>query len=84
MVACNTSSALVVPRVAGKVDIPVFGIIERAVDAVLEVSDGRVGVLATRATAESGAYQRAFAEAAPDTKVFVSAPKLVPLVEAGR
>lgn len=84
VVACNTSSALVVPRVAGKVDIPVFGIIERAVDAVLEVSDGRVGVLATRATAESGAYQRAFAEAAPDTKVFVqSAPKLVPLVEAG-
>ncbi len=85
VVACNTSSALVLPRVEGKVRVPVFGIIESAVRATLEVSNGRIGVLATRGTAESGAYQRAFSQASPSAQVFVeSAPRLVPLVEQGQ
>ncbi len=85
VVACNTSSALVLPQVEGRLEIPVFGIIESAVDAVLRVSKGSVGVLATRGTADSGAYQRAFLASAPEMKVFVqSAPRLVPLVESGQ
>ncbi len=84
VVACNTSSALVLPRVMGKVRVPVFGIIESAVQAALRVSEGRVGVLATRGTINSGAYQEAFLTASPRTQVFVSsAPRLVPLVEQG-
>lgn len=84
VVACNTSSALVLPKVAGKVSVPVFGIIESAVGATLEVSAGRIGVLATRGTVESGAYQAAFQQARPDARVFMrSAPRLVPLVEQG-
>lgn len=85
VVACNTSSALVLPRVMGRVQIPVFGILESAVRATLEVSDGRVGILATRGTADSGAYQKAFSKIAPNVQVFMqSAPRLVPLVEQGQ
>lgn len=85
VVACNTSSALVLPRVRGKVQVPIFGIIESAVQASLQVSEGRIGVLATRGTVDSGAYQKAFLTVSPETRVFVqSAPRLVPLVEQGQ
>jgi glutamate racemase len=87
VVACNTSSALVLPRVRDKVQlqVPVFGIIESAVSAALAVTDGRVGVLATRGTVESGAYQEAFRRVSSGIKVFAqSAPRLVPLVEQGQ
>lgn len=85
VVACNTSSALVLPRVHGKIQLPVFGIIESAVQAALAVSKGRVGVLATRGTVASGVYQQAFRQASPQGQVFVkSAPRLVPLVEQGQ
>lgn len=85
VVACNTSSALVLPRIRDSVQVPVFGIIESAVQAALQVSAGRIGVLATRGTVDSGAYQEAFLQASPQTQVFVqSAPRLVPLVEEGQ
>ncbi len=85
VVACNTSSALVLPRVFDKVQIPVFGIIESAIKATLAVGGNRVGVLATRGTVESGAYQEAFAKANPRGQIFAqSAPDLVPLVEQGQ
>lgn len=85
VVACNTSSALVLPQVKTKVEIPIFGIIEGAVQATLATSQGRVGVLATRATTESGVYQEAFRRERSDWQVFVqSAPRLVPLVEQGQ
>ncbi len=85
VVACNTSSALVLPRVRDRLGIPVFGIIESAVQAAVAVSGGRVGVLATRGTAESGVYQTMFRTIYPQGQVFVqSAPRLVPLIEAGQ
>jgi len=84
VVACNTSSALVLPRVEGKVRVPVFGIIESAIRAVLDVTEGRVGILATQGTVGSGVYQNAFAAISPKVQVCVqSAPRLVPLVERG-
>ena len=84
VVACNTTSAVVLPRVMNNLRLPVVGMIESAVGAVSKVSKGRVGVLATRATTESGVYQEALAQALPYSEVFVQdAPKLVPLVEKG-
>lgn len=85
VVACNTASALVLPEVKEKAGIPLIGIIEGAVQATLAVGQGKVGVLATRATTESGVYQRAFRIARPSWQVFVhSAPRLAPMVEQGQ
>lgn len=85
VVACNTTSTLVLPRVKDKVEYPVLGIVEGAVEATLAAGNGSVGILATKATVESGVYQRALSEARPDWQVYAqSAPRLVPLVEGGQ
>ena len=60
--------------------------IEPAVRAgIKRTRNKKVGVIATRATADSGAYERTFKELAADVQVFVQAcPLFVPLVEEGR
>jgi glutamate racemase len=46
--------------------------------------NGRIGYLATEATVESGAYERAIAAADPFVKVTaVAAPELTPIIEKG-
>ncbi len=84
VVACNTMSAVVVPRIGPNPPLPLFNMIDAAVAQAVPVTKGRVGVLATRATTESGAYPRALQNAAPDLEVVSQAcPKLVPFIEAG-
>ena len=85
VVACNTSSALVLPEVKTAAPLPVFGVIDAALEAILPVSRGRVGLLATKVTVESGVYQQALQKRKPSWRVFAqSAPRLVPLIEAGK
>lgn len=56
-IACNTISATAIPALRKEFSIPIIGIIEPAVDlAKKEYSDKKVGVIATKATVESGAY----------------------------
>lgn len=83
--ACNTSSSVSLPYLKKKFQVPLLGVLEPGVRAALSVTrNKRVGVIATAATVNSGAYPRAFAKEDPDVKVFVQAcPLFVPLVEAG-
>jgi glutamate racemase len=61
--------------------VPVVGLID-SVAATL--SADRIGVLATPATAGSGAYRRAIHACNPDAEVIeVGCPAFVPLIEAG-
>ncbi len=84
--ACNTSSALAVPIFQPQSSIPIFGVIEPAVQSAISISkNNRVGLLATNATVNSGAYDKIFAQQAPLIKLFSQGcPKLVPLIEAGQ
>ncbi len=83
VVACNTMSAVAVPQVK-EPPVPLFNMIDAAVAQALPVTKGRIGVMATRATTESGAYPRALKAADPSLEVVSQAcPKLVPLIEAG-
>lgn len=85
VVACNTTSTSVLPRVADRAQIPVLGIVEGAVEAVLAGGGKRMGILATQATVDSGVYQAALRKARPNGLIYAqSAPELVPLVEKGR
>jgi len=85
VVACNTTSTLVLPKIRDKVGLPVLGIVEGALEATLAAGGSSVGILATKATVESGVYQRALLEARPDWRLYAqSAPRLVPLVERGQ
>lgn len=80
--ACNTVSALALPLLKRQLDIPILGVIEPAVQKALECSKGRVGVIGTRATVESQAYEKVFHRLNPTIKVWSKAcPLFVSLVE---
>lgn len=84
--ACNTSSSVSLPHLQKKFPIPILGVLEPGVRAAIRVTrNKRVGVIATAATVNSGAYLRAFERQGPEVKVFAKAcPLFVPLVETGR
>lgn len=84
--ACNTSSALALPTLQLSASIPLFGVIEPAVKkAAAATKNNRVGLIATVGTVNSSSYQKEFHKLAPDVALFAQkAPKLVPLIEAGK
>ncbi|OAT82245.1 glutamate racemase [Desulfotomaculum copahuensis] len=85
--ACNTNSSVSLhvmrERFSG---VPMIGLVEPGAQEALRVSASkRIGLIATEATVKSGAYQRAIMALDPAASVFsLFAPRLVPLVEAGR
>ena len=85
IVACNTVSSVALPLLAKKFPVPVLGVIEPGAQAALQATRNRhVGVIGTRATIRSGAYEKALR--ASDNNVRVSSracPLLVPLIEEG-
>jgi len=85
VVACNTATAAALDDLAGALDVPVVGVIEPGVRALLEVSDSRrVAVIGTVGTVESGAYQHALSRLAPDVDLLCCAcPGFVEFVERG-
>jgi glutamate racemase len=85
VVACNTASALAVPRMKELFNVPVQGVVTPGAEAALRATrNGRIGVIGTRATIASGAYERAIHALDPRAKVVSEAcPLLVPLIEEG-
>jgi glutamate racemase len=85
VVACNTVSSVALPLLSKKFSIPVIGVIEPGAQAALQATRNRhIGVIGTRATIRSGAYEKALR--AGDNNVRVSSracPLLVPLIEEG-
>ena len=85
VVACNTATALAVPRMQAALKVPVVGVIAPgAAAAVAATRSGRVGVIGTHATISSGAYEQALDKIAPGLEVrAVACPLFVPLIEEG-
>jgi glutamate racemase len=85
VVACNTVSSVALPLLTRKFSVPVVGVIEPGARAALQATRNQhVGVIGTRATIRSGAYEKALC--AIDNNVRVSSracPLLVPLIEEG-
>jgi len=85
VVACNTTCAVAIKHGWPPSDVPVLNLIENAADAIAAMGVRKVGVLATTATTQTGAYGNAIRDRVPGVRVEeVAAPALVPLVEAGR
>jgi glutamate racemase len=84
VVACNSASAAFLRDARERYPIPVVEVILPAVRRAVSVTrNGRVGVIGTRATINSGAYQDLF-RANPGVEVFAQAcPLFVPFVERG-
>jgi glutamate racemase len=85
VVACNTASALALPAIRAAIKVPVMGVIEPGSRAAVEVAqDANIGVIATEATIQSGAYARAITSMRPNGQVIEKAcPLFVPLAEEG-
>ena len=85
VVACNTASALALPAIRNAVNLPVIGVIEPGSRAAVEVANGaNIGVIATEATVNSGAYANAIAALGATSKVIARAcPLFVALAEEG-
>lgn len=83
VVACNTASSLALDYLRRQTTIPVIGVIEPGVRAALKGSPGgRIGVIGTKATIRSEAYQSRLKRLKEGCQVFAKAcPLLVPLVE---
>ncbi len=84
VIACNSASAAMLRDARERYDVPVVEVIYPATRrAVAATKNGRIGVICTRSTAESLAYDDAFA-AAPHLELTTRAcPRFVDFVEAG-
>lgn len=85
VVACNTASSVALPKLKQFCSVPVLGVIGPGADAaVAATKNGHIGVIGTRATIRSGAYEKALRSLDSALKVTSQAcPLLVPLIEEG-
>jgi len=85
VIACNTVSSVATEDVIKRYDVPIFEVITPAVQVSIQTSKKhRIGVIGTRATVNSGVYEKKIKERHPEAKVYsVACPLLVPLVEEG-
>ena len=88
VVACNTASALALPKIREKIGIDVVGVIgpggRKAVELTKNRKHPRIGVIATEATVASNAYFEAIRRASDAAEVMqAGCPLFVPLAEEG-
>lgn len=84
-VACNTASSLALPEIKKHFRIPIVGVIAPGVkEAVYATRNKRIGIIGTRGTVKSRAYEIGIKQL--DSRVSVTAvacPLFVPFVEEG-
>lgn len=85
VVACNTSSSLALPVIRRHFKIPILGVImPGAKEAVYATKNKKIGVIGTRATINSRAYEEEIKRLDSAIKVYSQAcPMFVPIVEEG-
>lgn len=88
VVACNTASALALPKIRERIGLDVVGVIgpggRKAVEITRDIPKPRIGVIATEATVASNAYFEAIRRASDTAEVLqATCPLLVPLAEEG-
>ncbi|MBP8625134.1 MAG: glutamate racemase [Syntrophorhabdales bacterium] len=85
VIACNTSSATALNVLSRKLPIPVIGVIEPGARvAAAETRKKKIGVIGTKATIRSMAYEKSIKAIDPEIDVVSKpCPLFVPIVEEG-
>lgn len=85
VIACNTASAFALETVKAEFDIPIIGVVKPGAKvAAKSTRNGRIGVIGTEGTIQSGIYNEFLSKTNPKVTVFGKAcPLFVPLVEEG-
>ncbi|RMF97409.1 MAG: glutamate racemase [Candidatus Schekmanbacteria bacterium] len=83
VVACNTASAYAIEAIQSEFEIPVTGVIKPGVEAAYRISKKRkIGVIGTKATISSGAYERELKKLMPECEIYTTTcPLFVALAE---
>lgn len=86
VVACNTASALALPKIREKIGLDVVGVIGPGARKAVEITRGktapRIAVIATEATVQSNAYAASIRQASATAEILQTAcPLFVPLAE---
>lgn len=83
VIACNTITSFMLDEIKGKLNIPVIGVIEPAINEALEKTDNnQILLLATNKTVNTNIYEKLIKE--KNNKVNLlskSCPKFVPMIE---
>ncbi len=84
-VACGTATSNALEALERESPVPVFGVVSPAVEAAVKATkNGKVGLLATRASVEAGIFQQQLRALAPELALVTRAcPKFATMVEDG-
>lgn len=85
VVACNTASAYAMEELEAELDIPVIGVVKPGARMATDITqNGKIGVIATEGTINSGLYTKYIKSLREDAVIYGKAcPLFVPLVEEG-
>ncbi len=88
VVACNTASALALPKIRETIGIETVGVIgpgaRKAVRVTKDLENPKIGVIATEATVSSNAYADSIRKISENAEILQNAcPLFVPLAEEG-
>jgi len=85
VIACNTVCSVAFSALESKYDIPVYEVVGAPARAAAKLTrNGKIGIIGTAATIQSGAYEKAIMNIDSGLLVFTQAcPLFVPLVEEG-
>ena len=84
-VACNTVSSFALPVIKNHFRVPIIGVLSPGVrEAVYATQNKRIGVIGTKGTIKSRAYETEIRQLDPEAKVTaVACPLFVPFAEEG-
>lgn len=85
VIACNTASSIALATLKRHFKVPIIGVIQPGIkQALTKTKKGSIGIIGTRATIRSGAYEQGIKNFDSTIKVFTKeCPLFVPLVEEG-
>lgn len=85
VIACNTASAFALETIKEESEIPVIGVVKPGAKMAAEATrNGKIGIIGTAGTINSGIYTEYLNSVCPKVQVYAKAcPLLVPLVEEG-
>jgi glutamate racemase len=83
LVACNSATAAALPELQESLSVPVVGVITPEAHAAVQATrNRRIGLLATKATVESGRYEALVRTLDAGARLTsIACPRLVPLIE---
>lgn len=84
VIACGTASSAALPYLS-ETEVPVYGVVDTTAKAAAHATrNGRIGILGTQGTINSGAYERGIQQENSKASCYpMACPLFVPLVENG-